>query len=70
MVCKECGSVMRLDDRDRINRFNRDDYWGCDKCNTSCIETIRLGISIEERWHSEVNGEVKDTIISRDLRSR
>lgn len=37
MKCKECGAEMYLDDEDFNFKGNKDKYWCCDKCETSCI---------------------------------
>ena len=62
MKCRECGSEMYVDDTDRINKLSKDVYYNCPKCMTSCISIIRLGVLLEEHWHSE-NDEVKDEVI-------
>ena len=48
--CKECHSVMRLDDRDAICPGCSDLYWECDGCGTSCIQEIRNGLPVKESW--------------------
>lgn len=53
MKCRNCSSGMILDDVDTHFKGNRDNYWICENCDTSCIEKIR-------------NGEVVDTIISQE----
>lgn len=52
-ICKECNSEMRLDDRDSICPGCADLYWECDICGTSCFQSIRNGIYIDESWCSE-----------------
>lgn len=67
MICKECGSGMRLDTKDRHFKGNYDNYWICDNCLTSCIEEVRFSQSFNEIWHSENNGEVKDYEIKHEI---
>lgn len=66
MVCKECGSVMYMDDKDYRFRGNYDVYWNCPNCQTSCIEEVRYGQNFREHWHTE-NDEVKDYTIKHPL---
>ena len=70
MICKECGSKMYLDDKDRRFKGNYDNYWCCenDKCITSCVEEVRFGQSFKEIWHSENNDEVKDYVIKHNIK--
>ena len=67
MICKECGSPMRLDDRDRINNGGYDNYWECDNCNTSCTEVVRCGISLVEHWHKETSTEIVNTTVTKEF---
>lgn len=67
MFCRECGAKMYLDDRDRRFKGNYDNYWGCEKCQTSCIEQVRFNQSFKEIWHSENNG-VKDYVITKKIK--
>ena len=67
MICKECGSNMILDDKDYNFKGNYDNYWCCEKCQTSCIEQIRFAQSFKEIWHSE-NDEVKDYVIKHQFK--
>lgn len=46
MVCKFCGSSMIVDDVDYNFPGNKDIYWGCDNCNSTCFEKIRYGKSV------------------------
>lgn len=62
MICKECGSKMYLDDKDFNFKGNFDNYWCCEKCQTSCIEQVRFARPFKELWHSENDG-VKDYVI-------
>ena len=62
MICKECGAKMYLDDKECRFKGNYDNYWCCEKCQTSCIEEVRFARSFREYWHSENNG-VKDYTI-------
>lgn len=63
MKCRECGAEMYLDDTDRIDKKARDEYYNCPNCQTSCIKTIRCGLPLYEKWHSENNDEVKDYFV-------
>ena len=67
MKCKECGAEMYLDDEDFNFKGNKDKYWCCDKCETSCIEQIRFGQSFKEIWHSENGNKVKDYEIKKKI---
>lgn len=67
MICKECGAIMRIDDRDYRFKGCYDLYWACDDCCTSCIEEIRYSQSFKEIWHSENNDEVKDYVIKHSI---
>lgn len=67
MFCKECGAKMYLDDKDANFKGNYDNYWCCEKCQTSCIEQVRFGQSFKEIWHSEENG-VKDYGIKHQIK--
>ena len=53
MICKECGSKMRLDDKDYNFKGNYDNYWICDECGISCCESVRFGQVFRESWGSE-----------------
>lgn len=64
MICRYCNRKMFLDDNDRINKYNYDKYYYCENCNTSCIETTRLGIKMHESWHREQGSEVYEEEIS------
>lgn len=68
MICKECGSNMRLDDKDYNFTGNYDIYWCCDNCQTSCIEQVRCSQSFKEIWHSENNNDVKDYEIKHEIK--
>ena len=63
MKCKECGSNMYIDDKDIRFKGNRDIYWACEKCQTSCIEQIRFAKPFKEIWHSENDNKVKDYVV-------
>ena len=63
--CSECGSDMYLDDRDTNFNGCYDNYWSCEKCETSCIEQIRFGKPFKEIWHSENGDKLKDWVIKR-----
>mgnify|MGYP007123127803 CR=1 FL=1 len=63
MKCRECGSNMYLDDKDYNFKGCYDNYYNCEKCNTSCIEEIRYNKSFLEIWHSENDNEVKDYVV-------
>lgn len=67
MECRECSSEMVLDDKDYNFKGNYDNYWGCNKCNTSCIEQVRFGQSFKEIWHYENGDEVKDYEIKKKI---
>lgn len=67
MICRECGAEMYLDDKDFNFKGNYDNYWCCDKCQTSCVEQVRFGQSFKEIWHSENNDEVKDYEIKKKI---
>ena len=58
---------MYLDDVDYNFKGNKDNYWCCEKCQTSCIEQIRYGKSFKEMWHIENNDIVKDCEIKKDF---
>lgn len=64
MKCKECGSNMYLDDKDKRTRKITDYYYCCDTCQTSVIKTFIDGKPIKELWHTENGGIVKDETIS------
>lgn len=66
MVCRECGSKMRLDDRDGYSSRNCENYWVCDSCITSCNEIIRKGISISQSWYTENEYPSLDVILNLD----
>ena len=68
MICKECGSKMYVDDRDFNFKGNYDIYWGCENCQTSCIEEVRFSQSFKEIWHSENNDKVKDYEIKHQIK--
>ena len=68
MKCVECGAGMYLDDRDFNFKGNYDNYWCCEKCQTSCIEQVRFGRFFKEFWHSENDDIVKDYEIKHPLR--
>ena len=59
MKCRECGADMYLDDKDYNFKGNYDNYWNCEKCQTSCTEQVRFAKPFKEIWHSENDG-VKD----------
>lgn len=42
MICKFCGSIMRLDDIDYNFKGNYDNYYKCDNCNASAFEKVRF----------------------------
>ena len=67
MICRECGSVMYLDDKDFNFKGNYDNYWCCNKCNSSCIEQIRFNQSFKETWHLETDNGVKDYEIKKKI---
>lgn len=67
IICRECGSKMYLDSKETNFRGNYDNYWCCEKCQTSCIEQIRFGQSFKEIWHSENNDQVKDYTIKHKI---
>ena len=60
----ERGANMYLDDKDYNFKGNYDNYWNCEKCQTSCIEQVRFSKTFKEIWHSENDG-VKDYTIRR-----
>ena len=66
MICRRCKEKMYLDDKDFNFKGNYDDYWVCDNCNSSCVETVRYNKTTKEYWchHDE---EEKRYIIHRDL---
>ena len=64
MTCRECNNDMYLDDVDYNFKGNKDNYWCCEKCQTSCIEKIRYGKSFKEIWYTENGDIVKDETIS------
>lgn len=66
MKCKECGSNMYLDDIDFNFKGNKDNYYCCNNCQTSCIEQIRFGKPFKQIWHSENDDIVKDYEIKGD----
>lgn len=70
MICKECGVEMYLDDKDYNFKGNYDNYWVCEKCQTSCIEQVRFGQSFKEIWHSENDDIVKDYEIKYPLKRK
>ena len=51
-----------LDDKDYNFKGCYDNYWNCEKCQTSCIEEVRFSQTFKEIWHSENNneGDVED----------
>lgn len=55
MICKACGEEMRLDDVDLIFKGNKDNYYICDKCNTTCVEKIRYSKQMGVKWYEEEN---------------
>ena len=55
---------MYLDVKDYKFKSNYDNYWNCEKCQTSCIEQVRFAKPFKEIWHSENDG-VKDYTIRR-----
>ena len=63
MNCYECGSEMRLDDTDYNFKGNKDEYWECGVCRTSCIREIRFSKPHRDIWHSESYVPYKDYII-------
>lgn len=65
MICQECKNDMYLDDVDFNFRGNKDEYWCCNKCQTSCINQIRFGTLHKQIWHTENNNIVKDYIIDK-----
>lgn len=67
MICRECGSDMYLDDKDYNFKGNYDNYWGCNKCNSSCIEKVRFNQSFKEIWHLETDDGVKDYEIKKKI---
>lgn len=68
MTCKECGTKMYEDDRDRRFKGNYDIYWSCPNCQTSCIEEVRFNQSFKEIWHSENNNTIKDYEIKHKIK--
>jgi len=58
---------MYLDDVDYNFKGNKDNYWCCEKCQTSCIEQIRFSQSFKEIWHSENNNIVRDYEIKKNI---
>lgn len=69
MKCRACGLEMALDDVNVNFKGNKDNYWICENCNTSCIEQIRYGQTWRELWHSE-NESVVDYTIKHEIRFR
>lgn len=53
MICKYCGSEMKLDDVDYNFKGNQDNYWICDNCGTGCFEKIRYGKSCYKEFYRE-----------------
>ena len=51
---------MFLDDKDFNFKGNYDNYWCCEKCQTSCIERVRFAQPVNEIWHSKNEDKVKD----------
>lgn len=70
MKCRECGAKMHLDCRDTNFKGNYDNYWVCEKCQTSCIEQVRFGQPFKEIWHSENDDIVKDYEIKYPLKRK
>ena len=68
MMCKECGSKMILDDKDFNFKGNYDNYWCCEKCQTSCIEQVRFAQPFKEIWYSENDDEVKEYEIKHEIK--
>lgn len=63
MQCIECGSEMYLDDVDVNFKGNKDLYWCCQNCRTSCIEEMRCFQRFRVLWHSENDDIVKDRVV-------
>ena len=57
MKCHFCESEMILDDCDYNFKGNKDNYWICQKCNSSTFEKIRYGKSIYKEFHKSEKGE-------------
>lgn len=56
IICIKCFNEMRLDDVDFTSKVNKDYYYVCDNCNTSCIAYIRFGKCVDLSWfESEKN---------------
>lgn len=68
MICRECGSVMFVDDREYRFKGNYDLYWNCTECSTSCIEEVRFDQIYKEIWHSENGKFPKDYAIKHQIK--
>lgn len=60
MECIKCKKEMRLDDVDFNFKGNKDNYWICDDCKTSCIEKIRYGKQIKVEWADSEGCEIHE----------
>lgn len=50
MKCKYCGTEMELDDVDFNYKGNKDNYYLCPKCDSTAIEEIRDGTTVNIRF--------------------
>lgn len=65
MICINCGEEMIIDDEDFRFIGNKDIYWKCTNCCTSCIEEIRYSQTFKEHWTNEdknINKTIKHNI--------
>ena len=53
MTCKNCKKEMLLDDVDFNFKGNKDNYYICENCHTSCIEKIRYNKQVNVEWNEE-----------------
>lgn len=57
MICIYCNKEMRKDDVDFSFRGNKDIYWQCYHCSSSCIEKIRFNKSLKILWYKSSDNE-------------
>lgn len=67
MICKECNSEMRLDDKDIDFKGKYDNYWVCDNCITSCKEEVRFSQKFREVWSYEKNGSAVEEVVKYNI---
>lgn len=58
MKCRKCGNEMLLDDVDFNFKGNKDNYWICENCGSSCMEQIRFHQTWKKIWHIDNETEV------------